>query len=51
MMCLTESPLELSGDPALDFERFKTLDVDVGDTLFKVAQGLNSFTKEEKADF
>jgi len=51
IMCLTKSPLELTGDPELDFERFKNLDVDVGDMLFKAAQGLNSFTKEEKADF
>ena len=51
LMCLIESPLKLTGDHAVDFERFKTLDADVGDLLFLTAQSINMITAEEKKDF
>jgi len=51
IMCLVESPLELTGDPALDFETIKNLDADVGDLIFQAGQSINMVTPEEKEDF
>ena len=51
IMTLVESPLKLTGDPDVDFERFKTLDADVGDLLFQAASSINMITPEEKKDF
>ena len=51
IMCLKESPLNLPDDPNEAVEVMKALDVDVGDTLFRIAQSINMVTPEEKEDF
>lgn len=51
LITLRESPLEMTGDPALDIEKIKNLDPEVGDLLFRAATAINVITPEEKEDF